>query len=330
MFQMLKVEKVFLTEESRWDALVRRDRLAAGAFVYGVLTTGVYCLPGCSSRLPKRMNVRFFDSCEQAERAGFRPCKRCNPASSDRREPHVEMIIAACKALEEAEQQPSLKNLADSAGLSPFHFHRLFKRTVGITPRQYAKEKRMSRMREQLHRNVTVTEALYKAGFASSSRFYENATDTLGMKPSQYRKGGQGMLIRFATAKSYLGWVLVAATGKGICAIDIGDDPDMLQERLRARFPRAELRENDPDFGDLVAQALAFLESRQGGSELPLDIQGTAFQRRVWMTLRDIPAGSTVTYTDIAAGSAIRKQHAPWRRRVPQIPSPSSFPATGW
>ncbi len=285
----------------RWEALVSRDRAMQGNFVYGVTTTGVYCLPGCPSRLPNPGNILFFDSCEQAEKAGFRPCKRCNPASAGRRNPRIGLIIEACKTIEESERAPSLKELADGAGLSPFYFHRLFKMTVGITPRQYHREKRLARMRDQLSGGAPVTEALYNAGFASSSRFYENATKALGMQASRYRKGGDGMSIHFATARSYLGWVLVAATDKGVCAINIGDDPQSLREGLLARFPRAELQEIDPDFEELVAQVLALLESPRNGPDLPLDIRGTAFQRRVWMALRDIPAGSTATYAEIAA-----------------------------
>lgn len=159
----------------------------------------------------------------------------------------------------------------------------------------------MARMRDQLSMGVPVTEALYNAGFASGSRFYEKATETLGMRASRYRKGGDGMTMRFAIARSYLGWVLIAATDKGVCAIDIGDEPETLLDRLMARFPRAELQENDPDFGKLVEKVLALLESPRNGPDLPLDIQGTAFQRRVWMALRDIPAGSTSTYAEIAA-----------------------------
>lgn len=286
---------------SRWEALVRRDRATQGNFVYGVTTTGVYCLPGCPSRLPNPGNIRFFDNCGQAEKAGFRPCKRCKPASSHGRNPRIGLIIEACKTIEESDRAPSLKELADAAALSPFYFHRLFKMTVGITPRQYHREKRLARMRDQLSEGAPVTKALYNAGFASSSRFYENATEALGMRASRYRKGGQGMPIRFTTARSQLGWVLVAATGKGICAIDIGDDPETLRKGLLARFPRAEIQDKDPDFEELVAQVIALLESPRNNADLPLDIRGTAFQRQVWMALRDIPAGSTATYTEIAA-----------------------------
>ncbi len=285
----------------RWHALVGREKPVREDFVYGVTTTGVYCLPGCPSRLPNQGNVRFFDTPEQAEKAGFRPCKRCKPDSPGKRDPRINLVVEACRTIDEAECPPSLKELADTAGLSPSYFHRLFKTTGGITPRQYAREKLMSRMRDRLSEGAAVTEALYNAGFSSSSRFYEKATEALGMRASRYRKGGEGMPIRFATTMSYLGWVLVAATGKGVCAIDFGDDPEALRDRLLARFPRAELQENDPGFAKLVTGVITLLESPRNGPDLPLDIQGTAFQRRVWTALRDIPAGSTATYTEIAA-----------------------------
>jgi len=290
----------YTTDEKRWEAVVQRDRGAAGQFVYGVVTTGVYCRPGCSSKLPNHGNVRFFDTCEDAERAGFRPCKRCTPESPNGQETHTEAILQACRLIEESEDPPSLTELANAVGLSPSHFHRLFKRVTGVTPKQYAAERRLNRVRTQLRTGSTVTEAIYEAGFASSSRFYENATATLGMKPSEYRNGGYGVRIRYAIAQCYLGWVLVAATEKGVCAIDFADSPDELQERVRTRFPVADLVNDDPSFMVWIAQTLAFLETPHDGLDLPLDIEGTAFQRRVWMALQEIPAGSTASYGEIA------------------------------
>jgi AraC family transcriptional regulator of adaptative response/methylated-DNA-[protein]-cysteine methyltransferase len=196
--------KSYSTEQARWEALVRRDEQASGLFVYGVVTTGVYCRPGCASRLPNRGNVRFFDTHQEAERAGFRPCKRCNPRSSNAKETYSEAIVQACKLIEESETPPSLADLASAVGLSPSYLHRVFKRMVGLTPKQYAMEKRADRVRANLQNSPTVTEAIYEAGFDSSSRFYENVTTTLGMKPSTYRKGGQGMHIRFAVARCSL------------------------------------------------------------------------------------------------------------------------------
>ena len=291
----------YSTEQARWEALVRRDRQADGAFVYGVATTGVYCRPACSSRLPNRENVRFFDTFKEAEEAGFRPCKRCNPRSLEGQEMHADAIARVCELIDEAEEPPTLAELADAVGLSPSYLHRLFKKMVGVTPKQYAMEKRLGDVRERLQTDATVTEALYGAGFGASSRFYEDITGKLGMRPSEYRNGAQGMRIHSAVTPSYLGWVQVAATASGICAIDIADSPDDLRARLRARFPKANLVEDDPNFQVLVSQVLAFMESPQDGLDLPLDVQGTAFQRRVWMALREIPPGSTVSYGEIAA-----------------------------
>ncbi len=288
------------SDEARWQAIVQRDPHANAAFVYGVLSTGVYCRPGCSSRLPKRKNVRFFDTSKQAERAGFRACKRCNPNAAER-QAHAGAIVQACKSIEESEQPPRLKDLAEAAGLSPFHFQRLFKKMVGVTPKQYAMEKRVKRVRACLQEDSTVTDAVYQAGFASSSRFYHETATTLGMKPTDYKNGARGMLIRYAVVPSYLGWVLVAATDQGICAIHFGDSPEVLKEGLRSRFPRAELHDNEPGFEPWVAKVVALLESPRLGLDLPLDIQGTAFQRRVWRALQDIPAGATASYADVAA-----------------------------
>ena len=294
------LEQQSASDEARWQAIVQRSQLANGAFVYGVLSTGVYCRPGCSSRLPKRENVRFFDTSEQAEKAGFRACKRCSP-NAPGRPAHADAIVQACKTIEESEEPPLLKDLAEAAGLSPFHFQRLFKKMVGVTPKQYAMERRLKRVRDNLQQDSTVTDAVYQAGFASSSRFYHETATTLGMKPTNYKRGASGALIRYAVVQSYLGWVLVAATTQGVCAIHFGDSPEMLQAGLRDRFPKAELRDNEPGFDVWVAKAITFLESPRLGLDFPLDIQGTAFQRRVWRALQDIPAGATASYADIAA-----------------------------
>jgi AraC family transcriptional regulator of adaptative response/methylated-DNA-[protein]-cysteine methyltransferase len=294
--------KTLLSDDDRWEALKKRDPQAYGAFVYGVLTTGVYCRPACASRLPNRENVRFFESGKEAEQAGFRPCKRCKPETPEREQPPIRAVLEACRRIDEAEAPPSLKELAAAAGLSVFHFQRLFKKIVGVTPKQYAMQNRSNRLRAHLARGSTVTEAMYDAGFGSSSRFYEKATPTLGMKPSLYRKGAQDVPIRFAVVRCFLGLVLVAATGQGICSIDFGDTAEALMENLRRRFPKAMFLDPDPRFTDTVKSVLAFLENpHRGHFDLPLDVQGTAFQRRVWQALQQIPAGDTVSYSDIAS-----------------------------
>ncbi|HWQ12513.1 MAG TPA: bifunctional DNA-binding transcriptional regulator/O6-methylguanine-DNA methyltransferase Ada [Roseiflexaceae bacterium] len=290
----------YTTDAARWEAIERRDRGADGAFVYGVRTTGVYCRPWCPSRRPRRDNVLLFDTCAGAERAGFRPCKRCDPAAQNRRDPHADAIVRACKRIEEAETAPSLRELAEEAGLSQYHFQRLFKAAVGLTPKQYALAHRQRRLRERLRQDATVTEALYNAGFESSGRFYAEGSGLLGMTPSEYRRGAPGQVIRAAVAPCYLGWALVAATGRGVCAIEFGDEPEALRERLRARFPGAELREGDPEFAAWFAQVLAFIEAPRGALDVPLDIQGTVFQRRVWEALRALPPGATASYGQIA------------------------------
>ncbi len=291
----------FSTDADRWQAIIERVPQADGHFFYGVATTGIYCRPACASRLPNRENVRFFDDQQLAEAAGYRPCKRCNPQTPAEEDASVRAIIHACRLIEEAEQPPSLDELAGAVGLSKYHFQRLFKKIAGVTPKQYAAEKRAQRVRDELQKDSTVTDAIYNAGFESSSRFYETAVSSLGMKPGEYRKGGAGLSIRYATAQSYLGWILVAATGQGICRIDIGDTPQDLRARLQDSFPGAQLQTDDPLFEEKVKQVLAFLERPQQGWQLPLDIQGTAFQRRVWSALREIPAGATASYGDVAA-----------------------------
>jgi AraC family transcriptional regulator of adaptative response/methylated-DNA-[protein]-cysteine methyltransferase len=298
---LLNAARPYATDEVRWQAVINREPQADGHFFLGVSTTGIYCRPVCPSRLPNRENVQFFDDSQSAETAGYRPCKRCRPQAVEEVDLSVQAIIQACRIIEKAEQQPSLQQLADEVGLSKYHFHRLFKKVVGVTPKQYAAEKRADRVRNELQKESAVTDAMYNAGYESSSRFYETAASSLGMKPKEYLEGGPGLSIRYAIVQSYLGWVLVAATDQGICNIDFGDTPQGLLEGLRSRFPQANLEVGDPQFEQTVSQVLAFLERPQQGLKVPLDIQGTAFQRRVWSALREIAPGSTASYGDVAA-----------------------------
>jgi AraC family transcriptional regulator of adaptative response/methylated-DNA-[protein]-cysteine methyltransferase len=291
----------FQTDEQRWQAVVTREPQADGLFVYGVVTTGVYCRPACASRLPNRENVRFFATWREAEEAGLRACRRCNPQSAARPVPYAEAIAEACRTIASAEASPSLARLASTAGLSPSHFGRLFKRQVGVTPKRYAAELRMQRVRQALHDGQPVTDAIYRAGYGSSSRFYEDVDAKLGMSPSRYRQAGLGVRIRFAVRPCPLGFVLVATTDRGICAILLGDDPQTLEHELRAGFAQAELDDGDVELAAHVAQVLRYLDTPQEGLELPLDIQGTAFQRRVWQALRTLPVGATATYGELAA-----------------------------
>lgn len=286
-------------EEKRWAAVRGREKSAEGTFVYAVKTTGVYCRPGCPSRMPRREHVLFFADGQAAEASGFRACRRCRaqpamPAGTD-------AIARACRLIEEAEQPLSLTALAEAAALSPSHFHRLFKRIMGVTPRAYGAMRRVNRAQESLANGTSVTETVYAAGYGSSSRFYDGATEALGMKPNEYRKGGAGMSIRMAVVPSYLGHVLVAATERGLCAITLGDDPETLRNGLQQRFPKALLVDRDVDFDACVRAVVALLEAPREKCSLPLDIQGTAFQRRVWEALQRIPAGTTMTYGELAA-----------------------------
>src|SRR5215472_203880 len=290
----------FLNDDARWDAVRRRDRAADGAFYYSVRTTGVYCRPSCAARLARRDNVAFHLTCEDAECAGFRPCKRCRPNEAGLAERQAAAVAKACALIEEADEMPSLAALARAAGLSRFHFHRVFKLITGVTPKAYADARRGERVRHQLAHSETVTQAIYGAGFNSNGRFYAASDDLLGMTPTQYRAGGSGRVIRFAVGECSLGSILVAATDKGVCAIEFGDDPDALVRALQDRFPKAKIVGRDAAFEHLVAKVVGFVEAPAQGLDLALDIRGTAFQKRVWKAIRAIPAGATASYADLA------------------------------
>ncbi len=290
----------FASADDRWAAVVRRDRRADGIFYYSVRTTGVYCRPGCGARQARRENVRFHATRQEAEAAGFRPCQRCRPNARPLAEQHATAVAKVCRLIETAEETPTLDALAEAAGLSRFHFHRVFKTTTGVTPKAYAAAHRARRVRDELSRSETVTDAIYEAGFNSNGRFYATASAVLGMTPTDFRSGGTGASIRFAVGECSLGSILVAATDKGVCAILLGDEPEPLVRDLQNRFPRADMIGGDPGFEQLVSTVVGFVEAPTLGLDLPLDVRGTAFQQRVWQALREIPAGSTASYRDIA------------------------------
>ncbi|HEY9509542.1 MAG TPA: bifunctional DNA-binding transcriptional regulator/O6-methylguanine-DNA methyltransferase Ada [Verrucomicrobiae bacterium] len=290
----------YTTEQKRWTAVAQRDANADGKFYYSVKTTGIYCRPSCAARRPQRENVQFHESCEAAERAGFRACKRCQPNAEPLNELHIVAIARACRTIKTAEVEPDLGTLAKAAGLSRFHFHRLFKKAVGLTPKAYAKAHRGDRVRSELSRRKSVTEAIYNAGFNSNSRFYEESISLLGMNPRAFQNGGSGLDILFAVGECSLGSILVASSRQGVCAILLGDDPDALVKDLQDRFPQARLIGGDENFERLVARVVGFVEAPRLGLNLPLDVRGTAFQRRVWNALQKISPGSTATYSEIA------------------------------
>jgi AraC family transcriptional regulator, regulatory protein of adaptative response / methylated-DNA-[protein]-cysteine methyltransferase len=286
--------------DPRWPAVLARDPAADGTFFYSVKTTGVYCRPSCAARPARPENVAFHVTTADAERAGFRPCKRCKPDQPPLIEQHAAKVAELCRLIENAEQAPSLDELAQHADLSAYHLHRVFKAITGLTPKAYTTAHRAKRVRAELSRSSSVTEAIYDAGYNSNGRFYEKSNEVLGMTPTDYRAGGANANIRFAIGECSLGSILVAASERGVCAILMGDEPDALARDLQDRFPRANLIGGDTKFEALVAKVVGFVEAPKLGLELPLDVQGTAFQQRVWQALREIPAGATASYADVA------------------------------
>ena len=288
-------------DDQRWAAVQARDPAADGEFVYAVRTTGVYCRPSSPTRLPRRENVEFFDSGEAAEAAGYRPSRRTELDRSSLAARHAALVAAACRRIEASAEPLGLAELAQDAGMSPFHFHRVFRSITGLTPKAYAAGHRGRQVRERLREGHSVTEAIYEVGFGSNSRFYEAADRLLGMRPASFRDGGANATVRFAVGECSLGSILVAQSERGVCAILIGDDPDRLVRDLQDKFPRARMVGGDGDFESLVARVVGMVEAPALGHDLPLDVRGTAFQQRVWQALREIPAGATATYGEIAA-----------------------------
>lgn len=287
-------------DADRWAALAARDPRADGSFVYAVRTTGVYCRPSCASRPARPENVTFHRTGAEAEAAGFRPCRRCRPDAPGLAERRAEAVARACRLIETAETAPTLAELAGAAGMSAYHFHRVFKAATGVTPRAYGAAHRAAGIAAHLPGAGTVTEALYEAGYGAASRFYAEGAPRLGMAPTQYRKGGVGLRIRFGIGACSLGAILVAATDRGICAILLGEAPEPILQDLQDRFPGAEIVGGDPDFEGWMARVIGLVEAPGRGLDLPLDIRGTAFQQRVWEALRRIPVGSTASYAEIA------------------------------
>jgi len=293
-----------MTEQHRWQAVLERDKSAANAFVYAVVSTGIYCRPSCASRQPNRSNVRFFDESTAAEKAGFRPCKRCRPQQAAAADQTVETVTAVAQRLrdlmaEDAEDRPTLAALADWAGLSPFHLQRTFRRVMGITPRQYWDVLRRERLKGALREGVGVAAATYEAGYGSSSRVYERSDNELGMTPAAYARGGTGMQISYVLAESPFGPLLVAATTRGICAVRLGEMTDPAGY-LATEYPGAEITADDGRLGQAVVRLLGYLQGDGPNPELSVDLKATAFQQQVWQALREIPRGETRTYSEVA------------------------------
>ncbi|MBE3559777.1 MAG: bifunctional DNA-binding transcriptional regulator/O6-methylguanine-DNA methyltransferase Ada [Ktedonobacteraceae bacterium] len=295
-------------EEERWQAVINRDESANGKFVYAVRSTGIYCSPSCPSRKPAREQVIFFLHATDAQQAGFRPCRRCQPDKEKTVGPHIELVRRACHYIEtHAEESLPLAKLGQVVNMSPYHLQRTFRQVTGITPRQYVEACRIKQLKERLKEGEMVTTAMYSVGYNSSSRFYEGAPTRLGMTPTIYRQGGQGMKIRYAITDCPLGRLLVGMTEKGICAVSLGDADEPLEAALRAEYPAAEIWRDD-DMCEWVRSIVRYLQGQQPHLELPLDVQATAFEWRVWTELQAIPYGETRSYGEIAQALGDRKK----------------------
>ncbi|HJU89808.1 MAG TPA: bifunctional DNA-binding transcriptional regulator/O6-methylguanine-DNA methyltransferase Ada [Gemmatimonadaceae bacterium] len=312
--------------DRKWQAVLARDRRSDGAFVYAVRSTRIYCRPSCPSRRPKREQVVFFDAPALAEREGFRACRRCRPG--ERSDAHaLALTKRVCAAIDASpDSPPSLRALATSSRVSPYHLLRTFKRTMGITPREYAEARRMNRLRGRLRSGASITHALYDTGFSSSSRLYERAPAQLGMTPAAYRNGGVNERVSFTIADSPLGRLLVAATERGVCMVSLGDEDSALERVLHAELPAAELERDDDALTARVGAIVDYLRGEEPHLDLPLDIRATAFQRRVWQALREIPYGATRTYAEVARAIGTPTAHRAVARACATNPVPLVIP----
>lgn len=285
-------------EPAYWQAILTRDARYNNLLYYGVRSTGIYCRPTCPARRPRREQVVFFENCDSAEAAGFRPCRRCLPRQQN--DPALELVTRARTLIEQAEDELTLHELGEQLGTSPFHLQRTFKAILGVSPREYAAAMQAREFKTQVRSGQDVTRALYEAGYGSNSRLYETANGYLGMTPGAYRKGGKGMKIRYTVIDCKLGRLMLAASERGICAVTMGDSDGALISELAKEFPEAKLIRSDLDLVDWATALREHLAGTRPDLDLPLDVLGTAFQQRVWAELRRIPYGQTRTYTQIA------------------------------
>ena len=284
--------------EQRWHILVSRQASGSPPFFYAVISTGIVCRPGCPSRLPRQENVRFFDHCEDAMKAGYRPCKRCQPLGGSH--PHNDMVLTVCRLIEKDPTQARLSTLASACGYSPSHLQKTFTQKVGISPLEYAKGVRQLRAYRELGQGRSVTESLYAAGYQSASQFYTEFKEFSSLPAGSHRLAGRGEVITFAAAETSLGVLLIAASATGLCWISLGEDFAQQVQELQAHFANAQFCPPDPDFVGWLSQVVGFLDSPCEPLDLPLDIRGTLFQRQVWEALRSIPAGKTMDYQALA------------------------------
>jgi AraC family transcriptional regulator of adaptative response/methylated-DNA-[protein]-cysteine methyltransferase len=289
-----------LDETAQWEAVLKRDARCDGRFVFAVRSTGVYCRPSCPARRPRREQVHFYAQPEQARQAGYRPCKRCHP--DDALAPAEALVAQVCAYLDaHSDEKVTLAHLSRVTGWSPFHLQRMFKQAVGITPRQYAANRRLERLKASLKEGLPVTDALYQAGYASSGQMYASVPAQLGMTPGSYQRGGEGVQIQYALLQSPLGRLMVAYTERGVCMVALGEQDDLLIDALRAEYPQAAIRPAKQDVHSWVQQVQDYLSGGLHRMDVPVDVRGTPFQWRVWQALQQIPYGSTQTYNEVAA-----------------------------